>query len=213
MARHFSFDSGDTASEKSCFRISTDIPQVASRSTPYENLLEQASELKRFAFNLRHQLKAKRAQRSNKALHFAKLCESGFSRNALEQPFWEFWSAGFEQAVRLRPEACRAYFDAEDTRVEVAFSCMCGLLAMQLGESSLPQERRGELQKCACNLIPEMVTVMNDWIKSQAPVPMDAVPDCLSAANVNLGPARSNKVGRKNNAFVEAVESTSDAVG
>jgi len=204
MKHHFSLDSDDTASEKSCFRISTGIPQVASRSTPYENLLEQASELKRFAFNLRYQLKAKRAQRLNKALHFAKRFRSAIR---------EFWSAGFEQAMRLRPEACRAYFDAEDTRVEVAFSCMCGFLAMQLGESSLPQERRGELQKCACNLIPEMVMVMNDWIKSQAPVPMGAVADWLSAANVNLGPARSNKFGRKNNALVEAVESTSDAVG
>jgi len=39
---------------------------------------------KRSAFNLRHQLKAERVQRMNEALHFAKICESGFSRNALK---------------------------------------------------------------------------------------------------------------------------------
>ncbi|MEI4197936.1 hypothetical protein, partial [Roseovarius sp. E0-M6] len=38
--------------------------------------------LKRFAFNLRHQRKAKRVQRLNVALRFAQICDSGFSRNA-----------------------------------------------------------------------------------------------------------------------------------
>ncbi|MEI4195426.1 hypothetical protein V8359_12960, partial [Roseovarius sp. E0-M6] len=36
--------------------------------------------LKRFAFNLRHQRKAKRVQRLNVALRFAQICDSGFSR-------------------------------------------------------------------------------------------------------------------------------------
>src|SRR6056297_2103597 len=39
--------------------------------------------LKRFAFNLRYQLKAKRVQRMSGARRFAKICDSGFSRNAL----------------------------------------------------------------------------------------------------------------------------------
>lgn len=112
------------------------------------------------------------------------------------EPFWEFWMAGFEQAMRLRPEAWKVYFDADDTQVEAAFSCMCGLLEMQLGESSLPKEMQDDLQEHACNLIPEMVVRMNDWIKSQVPVPMGATPDWFGAANMNAGPARSNKVGR-----------------
>ena len=98
--------------------------------------------------------------------------------------------------MRLRPEAWRAYFDADDTQVEAAFSVICGLLEMHHGESSLPPDRQDELKKYACNLIPEMVTVMNDWIKSQAQVPVGAVPDWFNAANTNLGPARSNKIGR-----------------
>ena len=39
--------------------------------------------LKRSAFNLRHQLKAERVQQLSRALHFAKICDSGFSRNVL----------------------------------------------------------------------------------------------------------------------------------
>ena len=42
-----------------------------------------ATIIKRSAFNLRHQLKAERVQRLSGARHFAKICVSGFSRNAL----------------------------------------------------------------------------------------------------------------------------------
>lgn len=112
------------------------------------------------------------------------------------EPFWEFWMAGFEQAMRLRPEAWKVYFDADDTQVEAAFSCMCGLLEIQLGEISLPKEMQDNLQEHACSLIPEMVVRMNDWIKSQTPVGMGRVPNWFGAANSNSVPARSNKVGR-----------------
>jgi uncharacterized protein len=113
-----------------------------------------------------------------------------------DEPFWEFWMAGFEQAMRLRPEAWKVYFDADDTQVEAAFSCMCGLLEIQLGESSLPKEMQENLETHACQFIPEMVVTMNDWIKSQAPVPMGGTPDWFGGANANSAPARSNKVGR-----------------
>lgn len=112
------------------------------------------------------------------------------------EPFWEFWIAGFEQAMRLRPEAWRTYFDAGDTQVEAAFSCMCGLLEIHLGESSLPKAMQDDLREHACELIPEMVVRMNGWIKSQSPVGIGATPDWLGAASTNSGPARSNKVGR-----------------
>jgi hypothetical protein len=38
--------------------------------------------LKRSSFNLRYQLKAERVQALSGGLHFAKICGSGFSRNA-----------------------------------------------------------------------------------------------------------------------------------
>lgn len=140
--------------------------------------------------------------------HYNRVAENLASRDTpyeivLEQaegegePFWEFWIAGFEQAMRLRPEAWRRYFDADDTKVEAAFSVICGLLEIERGESSLPKDRQEELEEHACNLIPEMVVLMNDWIKSQSPVDVGANGlDWLNAANSNFGPARSNKVGR-----------------
>lgn len=140
--------------------------------------------------------------------HYNRVAENLASRDTpyeivLEQaegegePFWEFWIAGFEQAMRLRPEAWRAYFDAGDTKVEAAFSVICGLLEMERGESSLPKDRQEELEKHACNLIPEMVVRMNDWIKSQSPAGIGATGlDWLNAANSNSGPARSSKIGR-----------------
>ena len=48
------------------------------------------------------------------------------------EPFWEFWIAGFEQAMHLRPQAWRSYLDADGTEVEAAFSVICGFLEMEL---------------------------------------------------------------------------------
>jgi cytochrome P450 len=48
-----------------------------------ERLSDLTGDLKRSAFNLRHQQKAERVQRLSGALRFAKICDSGFSRNAL----------------------------------------------------------------------------------------------------------------------------------
>lgn len=140
--------------------------------------------------------------------HYNRVAENLASRNrpyeiVLEQaegegePFWEFWIAGFEQAMRLRPEAWRAYFDADDTKVEAAFSVICGLIEIERGESSLPPDRQEELEKYAGKLIPEMVVKMNDWIKAQSTAGFAANDiDWFGAANLNAGPARSNKVGR-----------------
>ena len=114
-----------------------------------------------------------------------------------DQPLWEFWVGGFEQAMSLRPEAWRAYFDADDTKVEAAFSVICGLIEMEREDSSLPTARQDQLREHACNLIPNMVVIMNDWLKSR-PIASGGLgafnwPD---VANQNHGPARSTKVGR-----------------
>jgi hypothetical protein len=50
---------------------------------PYAVLTMLQDWLKRSAFHSRHQLKAERVQRLSGALHFAKICDSGFLRNAL----------------------------------------------------------------------------------------------------------------------------------
>lgn len=60
----------------------------------------------------------------------------------------------------------------------------------------MSSDRQDELQEHACNLIPEMVVVVNDWIKSQSPAVTGANDlDRFDAANSNAVPAPSTKVG------------------
>ncbi len=62
----------------------------------------------RSAFNLKHQRKAERVQRLNRALHFAKICDSGFSRNALK---------GFE--MRKSYDSYETDWDQSDFRTKI----------------------------------------------------------------------------------------------
>ena len=112
------------------------------------------------------------------------------------EPLWEFWIAGFYQAMRLRPEAWEPYWAADDDTTVGAIIMMAALMDLEAGESSLPEEKQVLLKDEACEIIPSLVVTMNDWIKSQVPVPMGGTPDWFGAANMNAGPARSNKVGR-----------------
>ncbi len=113
-----------------------------------------------------------------------------------DQPFWEFWIAGFYHAMRLRPDAWEAYLNADNPEVKAAFAVMVSLVDLSEGESKLPADLQEEFEDQAVVTIPQLVIEMNDWIKSQVPVPMGGTPDWFGAANMNAGPARSNKVGR-----------------
>lgn len=95
--------------------------------------------------------------------------------------------------MQLRPKAWLAYLNADDTEVEAAFSVMCALLEIERDDSSLPADKQEDLIKHACDLIPDLIVIMNDWIKSQS---TGQTPEWLAAANINAGPARSTKVGR-----------------
>ena len=98
--------------------------------------------------------------------------------------------------MRLRPKAWLQYMNAGDNKIEAAFSVICGLIEMEREDSSLPTARQDQLREHACDLIPNMVVIMNDWIKEQSPIPMAENPNWLGAANMNACPARSTKVGR-----------------
>lgn len=139
--------------------------------------------------------------------HYNRVAENLASRNksyeiVLEQgdgegePLWEFWIAGFEQAMRLRPEAWRAYFDADDDKVTGAFIMMAALMDLESGESFIPEDTKTQLEIEACDIIPRLVITMNDWIKSQSRFGMGGTSDWFGATNPNAVPARSTKVGR-----------------
>lgn len=112
------------------------------------------------------------------------------------EPFWEFWIAGFYQAMRLQPEAWELYWNADDKDVAASIKLMAALIDLEAGNGPLPEHKQEDLEKSAAKIIPGLVVTMNNWIKSQAPVPMGATQDWFGAANMNAGPARSNKVGR-----------------
>src|SRR6056297_847182 len=65
--------------------------------------------LKRSAFYLRYQPKAERVQRLSIALHFAKICDSGFSRNALIS-----YESFFLRWVRTKIRGLRGRFEVAD---------------------------------------------------------------------------------------------------
>jgi uncharacterized protein len=114
-----------------------------------------------------------------------------------EEPFWEFWIAGFYQAFQLREEAWDRYWQAEDDNVTAAMSLFGALMDLEAGDSMLEDDQQDALAMDAPNIIPGLVVTMNNWLKAQALAgKIGGEPDWLRAANFNAGPARSDKVGR-----------------
>ena len=115
-----------------------------------------------------------------------------------DKPFWEFWIAGFYQAMRLRPEAWETYWEADDDTTVGAMTMMSILIDIEASESTLPEDKQAALSDEASEIIPSLVVTMNVWLKSQPPARRGAggAADWFGAANINSSPARSTKVGR-----------------
>ncbi len=101
---------------------------------------------------------------------------------------WEMWVSGFEEAMRLRPDAWMATVESGDPDVEHALPLLLTLHAIQAGESDMPNDSIDELSVQAPDLIPEIVLTLNSWVKAQR--------GATGAANLPGAPARSTKVGR-----------------
>jgi uncharacterized protein len=114
-----------------------------------------------------------------------------------DEPFWEFWIAGFNQAFQLREHAWDLYWQAEDDNVTAAMSLFGALMDLEAGDSFLDEDKQDALAMEAPNIIPGLVVTMNNWLKAQALAGnLGGEPEWLQAANANAGPARSTKVGR-----------------
>lgn len=111
-------------------------------------------------------------------------------------PFWEFWIAGFYQAMRLRPDAWAPYWKDSDPAAKQAFAVMISLINLEAGESKLPKDVQEGLEDTAAATIPGLVVDMNRWIKTQSPAFRSTGFGSMPAANQNSGPATSSKVGR-----------------
>ncbi len=101
---------------------------------------------------------------------------------------WEMWVAGFEEAMRLRPDAWMATVESGDPDVEHALPLLLTLHAIQAGESDMPKDSIDELSEQAPDLIPTIVMTLNGWVKAQC--------GATGAANLPGAPARRAKVGR-----------------
>jgi len=85
--------------------------------------------------------------------HYNRVAENLASRNkpyeiVLEQaegegePFWEFWIAGFEQAMRLRPEAWRDTLMLTTRRLKLRFRVCAACLKWNVAKAHCPKTGR-----------------------------------------------------------------------
>jgi uncharacterized protein len=114
------------------------------------------------------------------------VCEPLFERTG--EALWELWVAGFEEAMRLRPDSWTAALESGDPDVEHALPLLLTLHAIQAGESDMPKDSIKELTEQAPDLIPTIVLTLNAWVKTQRGM--------TGAADLPGAPARRAKVGR-----------------
>ena len=80
---------------------------------------------------------------------------------------WEPWIDGFEQAMRLRPDAWEEIALSDDEEASASISMIVALNDFYYGRSELTEEAEAEFDRMAPGLIPEFVRNLNAWIKSR----------------------------------------------
>ena len=80
---------------------------------------------------------------------------------------WEPWIDGFEQAMRLRPDAWEAIMLSDDEEASASISMIVALNDFYYGRSELTEEAEDELDRMAPGLIPEIVRNLNACTKSR----------------------------------------------
>jgi uncharacterized protein len=101
-----------------------------------------------------------------------------------QETLWEPWVAGFEQAMRLRPDAWAKFIASDDEEVRAAVPFLLELHAVDQGTSELDEAGIDELDRIAPEMIPLVVLELNRWTKSQYLAPPHGLPQ------------RRSKVGR-----------------
>lgn len=80
---------------------------------------------------------------------------------------WEPWIDGFEQAMRLRPDAWEEIALSEDEEASASISMIVALNDFCYDRSELTEEAEDELDRMMPGLIPEFVRTWNAWTKSR----------------------------------------------
>ena len=104
-----------------------------------------------------------------------------------DETMWEPWIAGFERAMRLRPDVWEATLESDDEEVRATIPMILALHEIDVGTSSLDDEAVDELDEIAPDLIPGMVLTLNEWAKGQAAEGIWAEFDALVPPRAKVG--------------------------
>jgi uncharacterized protein len=114
-----------------------------------------------------------------------------------DELLWETWVEGFEQAMRLRPDAWQRIVESHDEEAAASVTMMLTLHQIAEGQCELPEDSIDDLTERAPDLIPDIVLNLNAWTKVQAGSGVDAEASPFPfAANTPRAPFQGQKVGR-----------------
>lgn len=114
-----------------------------------------------------------------------------------DELLWEAWVDGFEQAMRLRPDAWERIVESHDEEAAASVSMILTLHEIAEGRCDLPDESIDDLTERAPDLIHDIVLNLNAWTKGQ-PGSGTGSGGLLfpPVANSTEEPFRGRKVGR-----------------
>ena len=109
-----------------------------------------------------------------------------------DETLWEPWISGFERAMRLRPDSWEDIVDSDDDEAASSISMIVALHEIDQGTSELTEQAIDELDEIAPSFIADIVITLNEGTKARMQNPVEE----FEAANSNVAPFRSTKVGR-----------------
>lgn len=113
-----------------------------------------------------------------------------------DELLWEAWVEGFEQAMRLRPDAWERVVESDDEEAAASISMMLTLHEIAEGRCELPEDSIDDLTERAPELISDIVLNINAWTKDRAGAGGGSGPAFPFAADSPGEPFQGKKVGR-----------------
>lgn len=109
------------------------------------------------------------------ATHYEAILETDPSTG---ETLWGLWISGFASAFSLRPDCWNALEDSDDSGALQAISVFIQLHMVAEKHEGLDDGTIAYLSDTAPSLIPDMVTALNDWTRSQGG-PRPEVPETV----------------------------------
>ena len=110
-----------------------------------------------------------------------------------DEIIWDMWIFGFEQAMRLRPNAWEEVSASDDKKAVSSVSLALTLHSIAAGQEDLPRKQADKLSAEAPDLVVSIVLALNDWGKGHRPSDTE---NPLWPPSEFDAPFRGTKVGR-----------------